>query len=68
MRPPMELSYLARGTGAPSSSKPLTMFTPPVYRTAKVWKKYSLLYDLKGHGQSVWAVLAVDENQFLTGM
>lgn len=27
-----------------------------------------LVYDLKGHQQSVWAVLAIDEQQFLTGM
>ncbi|KAF4615497.1 hypothetical protein D9613_002740 [Agrocybe pediades] len=36
-------------------------------KTAKVWKNYSLTYDLKGHQQSVWAVLAVEEDQFLTG-
>ncbi|KAG6909638.1 hypothetical protein DXG01_016420 [Tephrocybe rancida] len=36
-------------------------------RTAKVWKNFSLAHDLKGHQQSVWAVLAVDEDQYLTG-
>lgn len=37
------------------------------YRTAKVWKNFNLVYDLKGHTQSVWAVLGVDEDQYLTG-
>lgn len=36
-------------------------------RTAKVWKNFTLTYDLKGHQQSVWAVLAVDDDRFLTG-
>ena len=36
-------------------------------RTAKVWKNFSLAYDLKGHEYSVWAVLALDEDQYLTG-
>jgi hypothetical protein len=36
-------------------------------RTAKVWKNFELAYDLKGHGQSVWAVVAIDEDRFLTG-
>lgn len=36
-------------------------------RTAKVWKDFTLAYELKGHEQSVWAVLAVDEEQFITG-
>lgn len=36
-------------------------------RTAKVWKNFSLAYDLRGHQQSVWAVLAVNEDSFLTG-
>lgn len=37
-------------------------------RTAKVWKDFKLLYDLAGHQQSVWAVLAINSEQFLTGM
>lgn len=37
------------------------------HRTAKVWKNFNLTHDLKGHQQSVWAVLAVDEEQYLTG-
>lgn len=36
-------------------------------RTAKIWKNFQLAYELKGHQQSVWAVLAVDEDQTLTG-
>lgn len=36
-------------------------------RTAKVWKDFKLLYDLVGHQQSVWAVLAINSEEFLTG-
>lgn len=36
-------------------------------RTAKVWKNFQLVHDLKGHQQSVWAVLAVDSETTLTG-
>lgn len=32
-----------------------------------MWKNFSLTYDLKGHQQSVWAVLGIDEDQYLTG-
>ena len=38
-----------------------------IHRSAKVWKDFQLAYDLKGHSYAVWAVLAVDEEQFLTG-
>ncbi|EEB86705.1 hypothetical protein MPER_16240, partial [Moniliophthora perniciosa FA553] len=38
-----------------------------VSRTAKVWKNFNLAYELKGHEQSVWAVLAIDDKQVLTG-
>ncbi|KAG1758901.1 WD40-repeat-containing domain protein [Suillus occidentalis] len=34
--------------------------------TAKVWKQFQLVYDLKGHQQAVWGVLAIDEENFLT--
>jgi len=37
------------------------------FRTAKIWINFQLAYDLKGHQQSVWAVKAIDEEQFLTG-
>lgn len=39
-------------------------------RTAKVWKNWQLEYTLKGHEQSVWAVLALDgpeDDLVLTG-
>ena len=36
-------------------------------RTAKVWKNFALQYDLKGHQQSVWSVLAINAKEFLTG-
>lgn len=36
-------------------------------RTAKVWQNFQLAYELRGHEQSVWAVLVVDEETFLTG-
>ncbi|KAF9059086.1 WD40-repeat-containing domain protein [Rhodocollybia butyracea] len=32
-----------------------------------VWKNFNLAYELTGHEQSVWAVLAVDEELVLTG-
>jgi len=37
------------------------------HRTAKVWRNFSLAYELRGHEQAVWAVLAIDEEQVLTG-
>lgn len=36
-------------------------------RTARVWKKFQSAYELTGHAQSVWAVVAIDSDQFLTG-
>lgn len=38
------------------------------YRTAKIWKKFECVYDLIGHSASVWAVLALEDDQYLTGM
>ncbi|KAF7980165.1 hypothetical protein HWV62_39631 [Athelia sp. TMB] len=35
--------------------------------TAKVWKNFKLVFDLKGHERSVWAVLALGGDQYLTG-
>ncbi|KAL4067764.1 WD40-repeat-containing domain protein [Scleroderma yunnanense] len=35
-------------------------------KTAKVWKNFALQYDLKGHQQSVWSVLAITAKEFLT--
>ena len=37
-------------------------------RTAKVWKDFKFAYDLIGHQQSVWAVLALSDEQILTGI
>jgi hypothetical protein len=39
-----------------------------VCRTAKVWKGFQLAYELKGHQQSVWAVKAIGDDEFLTGV
>ena len=38
-------------------------------RTAKVWRDFREVYELKGHEQSVWAVQILDESEetFLTG-
>ncbi|KAF9484697.1 phospholipase A-2-activating protein [Pholiota conissans] len=36
-------------------------------KTARIWKNFSQVYELKGHQQSVWAVLGIDEEQYLTG-
>jgi hypothetical protein len=36
-------------------------------RTARVWKNYKPAYELRGHTQAVWAVVAIDDDQFLTG-
>ncbi|KAF8197500.1 phospholipase A-2-activating protein [Pholiota molesta] len=35
-------------------------------KTARVWKNFTQAYELKGHQQSVWAVLGIDEDQYLT--
>lgn len=37
------------------------------YSTARVWKNFQQIHELRGHSGSVWAVLAVDEDQTLTG-
>lgn len=36
-------------------------------RTARVWKNFQEVYELSGHAQAVWAVLALSPEQFLTG-
>ena len=45
----------------------LLIYVPKISRTAKVWQNFQLSFELRGHEQSVWAVLAVDEETFLTG-
>jgi len=42
--------------------------SPVLIRTARVWRNWQPLYELKGHSQSVWAVLPVEEELFLTGL
>jgi hypothetical protein len=39
-----------------------------IFRVAKVWKNFQLAYDLRGHQQSVWAVLLLEDDHFLTGI
>jgi hypothetical protein len=60
------LSFLVLGTSKPGFVLSL-VDVKCICRTAKVWKNFTLAYDLKGHGQSVWAVVAIDEERFLTG-
>jgi len=36
-------------------------------RTAIVWKNWEKQYTLEGHQAAVWAVLAISENEFITG-
>ena len=35
--------------------------------TARVWKNWECVYTLKGHERAVWAVLALDHDEYLTG-
>ncbi|KAG8681428.1 hypothetical protein FRC08_015642 [Ceratobasidium sp. 394] len=35
--------------------------------TARVWKNFQQVHELRGHSHSVWTVLAVDDDQTLTG-
>jgi phospholipase A-2-activating protein len=41
--------------------------TPLSQRTAKVWANFQLVQDLVGHTQSVWAVVAMEGGECLTG-
>src|ERR1700738_3813105 len=36
--------------------------------TARVWKNWECVYTLKGHESSVWAVLALPNDEYLTGL
>lgn len=36
--------------------------------TAKIWKNFECAYELIDHTASVWAVLALEDDQYLTGM
>lgn len=62
----MALSSLVHGTSESFRLVALYRHSRP-QSTAKVWKDFKLLYDLVGHQQAVWAVLAIDGGQFLTG-
>lgn len=35
--------------------------------TARVWKNWECVYTLKGHERAVWAVLALPNDEYLTG-
>lgn len=35
--------------------------------TAKVWKNFKEVYELKGHHQAVWAVMPLSEDRYITG-
>lgn len=61
-------SFPALGTGEQPSVLQTGTRLNLRHRTAKVWKNFTLQYDLKGHQQSVWAVLALEDSHFLTGL
>jgi hypothetical protein len=64
----MAPSFQGRGTSAPFSLPfTLSQVDTPLRRTAKVWTKFQLVYDLVGHTQSVWAVVSIEGDQYLTG-
>jgi hypothetical protein len=64
----MAPSFQGHGTSAPFSfPSALNRADPLLQRTAKVWTNFQLLSDLVGHTQSVWAVVSVEGNQYLTG-
>jgi hypothetical protein len=52
---------------ASPSHSPSTKLTLPLRRTAKVWTNFQLVNDLVGHTQSVWAVLSIEGDGYLTG-
>ena len=37
------------------------------YRTAKVWRDWKCIYTLEGHAAAVWAVLALPNDEVITG-
>ena len=62
-------SFQGHGTSACSSLPPvLTDLTPSLQRTAKVWRNFQLVFDLVGHTQPVWAVVAMEGDDYLTGI
>lgn len=64
----MAPSFQGHGTSAPFSlPSALNQADPPLRRTAKIWTNFQLVCDLVGHTQSVWAVLSIEGDQYLTG-
>ena len=69
----MAPSFQGHGTSAPfSPPSTLNQADPPppsplFQRTAKVWTNFQLVHDLVGHTQSVWAVVSIEGDQYLTG-
>lgn len=60
-------SFQALGTGECLSYSIVFLAQTKGVSTAKVWKDFQLVYDLKGHEGAVWAVLVLDNDQYLTG-
>ena len=63
----MAPSFQGHGTSTSSLPSTLNQADPFLRRTAKVWTNFQLVYDLVGHTQSVWAVVSIEGNQYLTG-
>jgi hypothetical protein len=72
MQLPEELLYLVHGTSSDTlgiallkqgSDAPKQL----LHRTARVWTNFSQSYELSGHSQAVWAVLAIKDTEFITG-
>jgi hypothetical protein len=59
-------SFQGHGTSA-SVSPLLHSSLKLLRRTAKVWTNFQLVYDLAAHAQSVWAVVAIAGDEYLTG-
>jgi hypothetical protein len=64
-----EPSFRGHGTSARFSNLicPYPCRNPLSQRTAKVWINFQLVHDLVGHTQPVWAVVAIEGGQYLTG-
>ena len=64
------LSYRGHGTSAcllPTPFPHLSRDASQTRRSAKVWTRFQLVHDLVGHTQSVWAVIAMEGDEYLTG-
>jgi phospholipase A-2-activating protein len=59
---------LFQGHGTSACLSPLLPSSFKLFRrTAKVWTNFQLIYDLVGHTQPVWAVVAITGDEYLTG-